>query len=541
MRFFITVLQRMAKNDNIAGVLSPTTTEREAFGDPQQVPGYRMTAHSPRYHQLSSARNSAIEASLREKPPSKLGHASSIFNKEPPGMEMNPNFTLPGTYPSTISPPNGLTESFKQPDNLINSQNVRRHQNSYGNELRQQSPLPHFRTHHHSNTISSIASLISPHPTDAFNNSYGMQKPSARDIAPWIETDQINRPKSADMTSPGATPNFSRTAQFPIRSQFGGPSAVNSISETNDLDPDGLPPFDPHGSWGGVNILTSTGAPSFVSGATKGGNDMVNSTALKLASLSTGSNDAKKFHRHSLNLSMLSSTNGGSSLGALSPISSDLRRDFGTVPVRFREQDLSYDSVGAIGDFSAGPAVNQQVAQPGSPLIDRSRPLSPEHGNTYNSTPMGMRSPTSWGIGFSFPNPPVQQQQQQSLQPAYVTSPYRAKSDASTSQAKSRRHKSSSSIDQSIKDMKQSPSKLAPPPVEVMPDLTLLEDIGAWLKSLRLHKYTDCLKTLPWQELIELSDSELEARGVNALGARRKMLKVFEQIKEAQMSGALKQ
>lgn len=533
----------MAKNDNIAGVLSPTTTERDSFTDPQQVPGYRMSAHSPRYQQLSSARNSTIEASLREKPPSKLGHGSSIFNKEPPGMEMNPNFTLPGTYPSTISPPNGLTETFKQPDNLINSQNARRHQNSYGNELRQQSPLPHFRTHHHSNTISSIASLISPHPTDSFNNSYGMQKPSARDIAPWIESDQINRPKSADMTSPGGTmPNFSRGMQFPMRSQFGGPSAVNSISETNDLDPDGLPPFDPHG-WGGASALTSTGAPSFVSGATKGSNDMVNSTAMKLASLSTGTNDAKKFHRHSLNLSMLSSTNDGSSLGALSPISSDLRRDFGPVPVRFREQqDLSYDSVGAIGDFTAGPVMNQQpVAQPVSPLIDRSRPLSPEHGTTYNSTPMGMRSPTSWGIGFSFPNPPVQQQQQQQQQQStYVTSPYRAKSDASTTQAKSRRHKSSSSIDQSIKDIKQSPSKLAPAPVEAMPDLTLLEDIGAWLKSLRLHKYTDCLKNLPWQELIELSDSELEARGVNALGARRKMLKVFEQIKEAQMSGALK-
>lgn len=32
--------------------------------------------------------------------------------------------------------------------------------------------------------------------------------------------------------------------------------------------------------------------------------------------------------------------------------------------------------------------------------------------------------------------------------------------------------------------------------------------------------------------MIELSDSELEARGVLALGARRKLLKIFEQIKE---------
>jgi hypothetical protein len=41
-----------------------------------------------------------------------------------------------------------------------------------------------------------------------------------------------------------------------------------------------------------------------------------------------------------------------------------------------------------------------------------------------------------------------------------------------------------------------------------------------------LHKYTDNLKDLKWQELIELDDEGLEKRGVNALGARRKMLKV---------------
>jgi hypothetical protein len=41
-----------------------------------------------------------------------------------------------------------------------------------------------------------------------------------------------------------------------------------------------------------------------------------------------------------------------------------------------------------------------------------------------------------------------------------------------------------------------------------------------------LHKYTDNLKDLKWEELIKLDDKGLEARGVNALGARNKMLKV---------------
>lgn len=68
-------------------------------------------------------------------------------------------------------------------------------------------------------------------------------------------------------------------------------------------------------------------------------------------------------------------------------------------------------------------------------------------------------------------------------------------------------------------------------PPEDPTDPTLLQDIPAWLRSLRLHKYTDNLKDLKWNELVELNDEQLEKRGVNALGARRKMLKVFDQVK----------
>jgi hypothetical protein len=63
-------------------------------------------------------------------------------------------------------------------------------------------------------------------------------------------------------------------------------------------------------------------------------------------------------------------------------------------------------------------------------------------------------------------------------------------------------------------------------PPEDPTDPGLLSDIPSWLRSLRLHKYTDNLKDLKWQELIELDDEGLDKRGVNALGARRKMLKV---------------
>jgi hypothetical protein len=76
-------------------------------------------------------------------------------------------------------------------------------------------------------------------------------------------------------------------------------------------------------------------------------------------------------------------------------------------------------------------------------------------------------------------------------------------------------------------------------PPEDPTDPSLLQDIPSWLRSLRLHKYTDNLKDMNWTELIELDDKALEDRGVNALGARRKMLKVFEQVKGRHLSTAL--
>ena len=36
---------------------------------------------------------------------------------------------------------------------------------------------------------------------------------------------------------------------------------------------------------------------------------------------------------------------------------------------------------------------------------------------------------------------------------------------------------------------------------------------------------------MKWQDMIKLSNEELEAKGVAALGARRKMLNVFENIR----------
>ncbi|KAI5966474.1 VTS1 [Candida pseudojiufengensis] len=68
-------------------------------------------------------------------------------------------------------------------------------------------------------------------------------------------------------------------------------------------------------------------------------------------------------------------------------------------------------------------------------------------------------------------------------------------------------------------------------PLEVS-SLEYLNNIPSWLKLLRLHKYTDFLKDIYWKDLIELNNEELEEKGVAALGARRKLLKAFEMVKE---------
>jgi len=62
-------------------------------------------------------------------------------------------------------------------------------------------------------------------------------------------------------------------------------------------------------------------------------------------------------------------------------------------------------------------------------------------------------------------------------------------------------------------------------------DLEALEDMPAFLRSLRLHKYAPAFEGLNWKQIIKLDNDELLKRGVITLGARNKMLKVFDLIK----------
>ena len=63
-------------------------------------------------------------------------------------------------------------------------------------------------------------------------------------------------------------------------------------------------------------------------------------------------------------------------------------------------------------------------------------------------------------------------------------------------------------------------------------DPKVLEDVPAWLRSLRLHKYTPNFEGMNWKDMVMMDEAALEAKGVAALGARRKMLKTFEIVRK---------
>ncbi|KAI9507782.1 hypothetical protein F5148DRAFT_956481, partial [Russula earlei] len=63
-------------------------------------------------------------------------------------------------------------------------------------------------------------------------------------------------------------------------------------------------------------------------------------------------------------------------------------------------------------------------------------------------------------------------------------------------------------------------------------DPAVLSDVAGWLRTLRLHKYTPNFEGMTWKDMVVMDEAALEAQGVAALGARRKMLKTFEIVRK---------
>ena len=58
-----------------------------------------------------------------------------------------------------------------------------------------------------------------------------------------------------------------------------------------------------------------------------------------------------------------------------------------------------------------------------------------------------------------------------------------------------------------------------------------MENVPGWLKLLRLHKYTDLIMNLTYDEMMNLTESQLEAEGVTK-GARTKILANIQKLRD---------
>ncbi|KAF5103553.1 hypothetical protein D0Z03_000163 [Geotrichum reessii] len=536
VRFFITVLKRMAQNDTIAGVLSPTTATSASSGLSTGISSYDLYSRQPQSPRFN---------------------ASSNNNSSTPKSDSSGPSNLTGS-------PVPKTSSFK---------NVHRHSPSINSNRSSSIITPQYITQDQP-SISSIASLISPNIESSLLNGPGLSSspfleklPS--NLTPWVQSeDVINRPKSADValsataahanlssspiyykpppsigagikrytsTPPPPGINISNAATQPLIpsssavSQDEGQLQQPNISSTQFI----YPPEFQGASWASMsntptaaifspipttftaNAATnsSTMPASSTANSGPGGNkinaEIASATAMKMAALSTVNNrvildhDVKKFRRNK-SVAPLDLDGSSGKGGNTSSVNSPILSDFG----------------------HQGKVINQQLMYPSvsSPLVDRAQYL-----NNYSMallSPVPPPQPYEYGNGRANGH---KKQQGFSKKPNHQN--VSGGSSTSSSSISNPQSTLAAAGVGTAANVNNGP---------VLFDLELLSDVPQWLKTLRLHKYTDQLKDLTWRDLVALTDAQLEARGVNALGARRKMLKVFEQVREADTQGNIK-
>lgn len=433
IRFFITILQQMARNDPMNAFLSPANFDKDAM----------QNNLSGALNQISLDRKNGNIMKLLS--PS-INHSSS------PQIQNGLHLDAKGINPMFQ---NIQTTLVNQKAKL----NANRNSGIFNNSHNQDAISVH---NNNSPILLKQDTSTSPLWSQPLNKVLG-NTPLG-----------FNRPKSADIGKNQDT----QINSHPVHN-----------SGTN-LDYGEFSPFSPSGNW--ASMVNTPAVPMF-SQAPSQNNDL-KIAASKLASLSSNIQnndpvildaDVKKYCRNRNALLSSATDNNG----------------FSPHPTNA----LMYTEHGHLMHVSSQRSVS-------SPLL--SRKISPK---SDSSIPPGFTETSGWHM-------PISSQSNGYLAPFDGSSPLLGmeeyisdNSDPIITNRKGRRVTSK-------------------PPENPVNDL-LLNDIPAWLRGLRLHKYSDNLGDMNWKELIEMTDEQLEMKGVAALGARRKLLKSFDQIKEARNLG----
>lgn len=478
IRFFIQVLQQMGKNHPMSGVLSPASFDKDPMSNRLSDAMNKLNVDSARN---SMSRNSVIAPS----------------NKRHSGLDPS---TISAMFPDAAAAIATEKAKFTQQTGNPPSSN----RNSAALDPRSSMAAPSISAPQDNRDAGPVSS---PSPWNSTGNA---DQPSAKGSSTQAPMGQFVQPApSGGLRSPRPQLSSNNTIQ----------STTLTAPEKNPADLPMLSPYNASsGNWASMVNTPMTGT---FNTANTGGTqaDMVaNATAMKLAALSTVNNrfaldDVRKYRR--------TRSNDGAPGNAQTPISAGPQPGIGlpsanVVMINEHGQVLSREQLMAL-QAQQNMNLGGQRSRPSSPGLalqtglPHMAPFTSPQNNGFLSAYDGASPLMSNGL------------QAVNLGGLSVGGHEGYLSDHSDMvRGRSPRGRRGSSK-----------------PPEDPTDPTLLQDIPSWLRSLRLHKYTDNLKDMKWTELIELDDKALEERGVNALGARRKMLKVFDQVKEAKADGKL--
>ncbi|EWC46807.1 hypothetical protein DRE_04052 [Drechslerella stenobrocha 248] len=358
----------------------------------------------------------------------------------------------------------------------------------------------------------STMSLANNPPSSPWRRDESVPQPGANGNDNRPKSGQDNRPAAKDTMGNWQAPPRSAGLRSPgIPTSASGNLQTTTITSVNggngNVEMPELSPFPPGANW--ASLVNTPVVPVFGNDAmsAQANADMVaNATAMKLAAMSTVNNrflidsDVRKYRR--------------SKPDAASMLSPGLPSGQQQIPA-IAQNVIMYNERGQAIQIPAAAvqaaAVQQQLASQASPGL-------PSATLSHLASPQNNGFLTPYGSPLFSAGPTISLNQLVGV----GSEGYHSDHSDITGRGRSPRGRRGSSK-----------------PPEDPTDLNLLNDIPAWLRSLRLHKYTDNLKDLKWQELVQLDDEALEKRGVAAVGARRKMLKVFEQVREAITEGKI--